>query len=201
MTTPNQPGWYDDPQDSNAQRYWDGQSWTLHRQRKPAARPAPPPPQGPQAPPPAQAPNAPPRKRSRAPLVVAALIAVAVLAVGGVLGYKRVIAPKLAENQIKTLVQNVTNAQNNADGQGLLQLDCERARGQNPVTSQMLRNDIDEEGTVATTVTNVHVTGDRATATVTTTRSKSPDDHMPETWSFVKEKGSWKWCGRADNSG
>ncbi|WP_131806116.1 hypothetical protein [Mycobacterium alsense] len=133
--------------------------------------------------------------------VVAVLIAVAVLAVGGVLGYQRVIAPKLAENQIKTLVQNVTNAQNNADGQGLLQLDCERARGQNPVTSQMLRNDIDEEGTVATTVTNVHVTGDRATATVTTTRSKSPDDHMPETWSFVKEKGSWKWCGRADNSG
>ncbi|WP_156748118.1 DUF2510 domain-containing protein, partial [Mycobacterium sp. E3198] len=28
MTTPNQPGWYDDPQDSNAQRYWDGQDWT-----------------------------------------------------------------------------------------------------------------------------------------------------------------------------
>lgn len=34
MTTPNQPGWYDDPQDSNAQRYWDGQDWTPHRQRK-----------------------------------------------------------------------------------------------------------------------------------------------------------------------
>ncbi|HZU47122.1 MAG TPA: DUF2510 domain-containing protein, partial [Mycobacterium sp.] len=37
MTTPNQPGWYDDPQDPNAQRYWDGQEWTPHRQRKPAA--------------------------------------------------------------------------------------------------------------------------------------------------------------------
>jgi hypothetical protein len=24
MTTPQQPGWYDDPHDSNAQRYWDG---------------------------------------------------------------------------------------------------------------------------------------------------------------------------------
>ena len=39
MTT-NQPGWYDDPQDANAQRYWDGQQWTPRRQRKPAARPA-----------------------------------------------------------------------------------------------------------------------------------------------------------------
>jgi Protein of unknown function (DUF2510) len=42
MTTPNQPGWYDDPHDSNAQRYWDGQDWTPHRQRKstlPSARP------------------------------------------------------------------------------------------------------------------------------------------------------------------
>ncbi|WP_422225433.1 DUF2510 domain-containing protein, partial [Mycobacterium sp.] len=37
MTTPNQPGWYDDPHDSNAQRYWDGQDWTPHRQRKPAS--------------------------------------------------------------------------------------------------------------------------------------------------------------------
>lgn len=43
MTTPNQPGWYDDPQDSNAQRYWDGQDWTPHRQRKPNVRAARPP--------------------------------------------------------------------------------------------------------------------------------------------------------------
>src|ERR1700736_3908149 len=38
MTTPQQPGWYDDPHDSNAQRYWDGQDWTPHRQRKPPSR-------------------------------------------------------------------------------------------------------------------------------------------------------------------
>ena len=37
MTTPNQPGWYDDPLDPNAQRYWDGNDWTPHRQRKPAS--------------------------------------------------------------------------------------------------------------------------------------------------------------------
>ncbi|WP_142276593.1 DUF2510 domain-containing protein, partial [Mycobacterium alsense] len=33
MSTP-QPGWYDDPENSNAQRYWDGQNWTPQRQRK-----------------------------------------------------------------------------------------------------------------------------------------------------------------------
>ena len=62
MTMPDQPGWYDHPDDSNAQRYWDGQDWTPHRQRKPASRPArpsvmptpaqqPPPPPNPPSPP------------------------------------------------------------------------------------------------------------------------------------------------------
>lgn len=32
MTTP--AGWYEDPHDSSAERYWDGQDWTPHRQRK-----------------------------------------------------------------------------------------------------------------------------------------------------------------------
>jgi uncharacterized membrane protein len=53
VTTLDQPGWYDDPNDPNAQRYWDGQDWTPHRQRKPISQPAqrpgvpqqPPPPQ------------------------------------------------------------------------------------------------------------------------------------------------------------
>jgi hypothetical protein len=35
MTTPQQPGWYDDPGDAKAQRYWDGQVWTPQRRRKP----------------------------------------------------------------------------------------------------------------------------------------------------------------------
>jgi uncharacterized membrane protein len=50
MTTPLPPGWYDDPQDPNAQRYWDGQDWTPHRQRKPLSAPTPAPP--PHLPPP-----------------------------------------------------------------------------------------------------------------------------------------------------
>jgi hypothetical protein len=57
MTAPHQPGWYDDPDSPNAQRYWDGQSWTPHRQRKPASLASHPPTQAqapvtPAAPPP-----------------------------------------------------------------------------------------------------------------------------------------------------
>ncbi len=72
MTTSDQPGWYDDPEDSNAQRYWDGQEWTPHRQRKSITQhaPSPPPPTPPTAgpsqppppsyPPPAMPPPPPP---------------------------------------------------------------------------------------------------------------------------------------------
>jgi Protein of unknown function (DUF2510) len=102
MTTPDQPGWYDDPDDSNAQRYWDGQKWTPHRQRKPHSpqaqapvtptAPAPPPPNLP--PPPnqpvqKQPPAASRRRRRRAPIALIALIAV--LAVAGALAYKFVL--------------------------------------------------------------------------------------------------------------
>jgi hypothetical protein len=61
MTTPDQPGWYDDPDDPNAQRYWDGQEWTPHRQRKATSQPAPPPPPPPpNLPPPPPPPGYPP---------------------------------------------------------------------------------------------------------------------------------------------
>jgi uncharacterized protein DUF2510/uncharacterized protein DUF732 len=57
MTSLNQAGWYDDPTDPTAQRYWDGTNWTPHRQRRPIPQAAPshpqaPPPLRPMAPPP-----------------------------------------------------------------------------------------------------------------------------------------------------
>jgi len=68
MTTPHEPGWYDDPQNSTAQRYWDGQNWTPHRQRKPTSRPAQPSVMpAPNLPPP-RAPNLPPPPATSATL-------------------------------------------------------------------------------------------------------------------------------------
>jgi pyruvate/2-oxoglutarate dehydrogenase complex dihydrolipoamide acyltransferase (E2) component len=68
MTTPDQPGWYDDPKDPKAQRYWDGQEWTPHRQRKPASPPAQPStaatPPRPSPPPPSPPSNVPPPSSS-----------------------------------------------------------------------------------------------------------------------------------------
>lgn len=69
MTAPIEPDWYDDPNDPQAQRYWDGTSWSPHRRRKPnptpraAAVPAPaarPPIPSPSPPPPAAPPPPPP---------------------------------------------------------------------------------------------------------------------------------------------
>lgn len=74
MTNPMPPGWYDDPDGSpNAQRRWDGSTWTPERRRKPTHTPVPPgqvhgspypqpvaPPQYTQAPPLYQSPPTPP---------------------------------------------------------------------------------------------------------------------------------------------
>jgi hypothetical protein len=60
--------------------------------------------------------------------------------------------------------------------------------------SDTLRSQLDENGTASTSVANVHVTGDHATAQVTTIWSKSPGNRNTETESFVKENGSWKLC-------
>jgi hypothetical protein len=101
---PQGPGWYDDPQDANAQRFWDGQNWTPHRQRKPVARQTqvpvkatppplpPPPPSNLPPPPPTQAqPPAAPRVESGGSKVgfviagVALLLVIAALVAGRVL--------------------------------------------------------------------------------------------------------------------
>lgn len=59
MTTSIQPGWYDDPEDSNGQRYWDGEGWTPHRHRKPISGATPPPGLPAQPPPPSGLPAQP----------------------------------------------------------------------------------------------------------------------------------------------
>jgi Protein of unknown function (DUF2510) len=231
MTAPGQPGWYDDENDPSAQRYWDGQNWTPHRQRKQASGPAPasvspaPPPLPPQAPPPpppspaGQAQWPPPptsaaqpqfpapgggaTRRSRAPIVMAAAVAaVLVLVVAGYFGYQFFFGAGSDEDQIKALVATFTTDFNNADGPAIASLMCGEGTKTPGVagafvaafTSETLRSQLNENGTASTSVANIHVAGNRATAQVTTTWSKSPANPQTETDSFTKENGTWKLC-------
>lgn len=77
MTLLNQADWYDDPNDSAAQRYWDGANWTPHRRRRPVQQAAPsrqPPPSPPQLPPPMATPPPPPMNSPPPPADVTAAI-------------------------------------------------------------------------------------------------------------------------------
>jgi Protein of unknown function (DUF2510)/Protein of unknown function (DUF732) len=87
MTTPQ--GWYDDPDDSNTLRYWDGQVWTLHRHQKPVSPPASP--SGVEYPPPSS--FGPPQRSGTPTALIAVIGVIAVLAVAGVLVYKFVLTP------------------------------------------------------------------------------------------------------------
>jgi hypothetical protein len=102
MTT-TQPGWYDEPENANAQRYWDGQQWTPHRQRKPASAasqppvpaavapssplPSAPPPGTFTSPPPSGTPERPSPSAKGVPILagLGLLLAIAALVVGRVL--------------------------------------------------------------------------------------------------------------------
>jgi hypothetical protein len=243
MTTSNEPGWRDDPNDPKAQRYWDGQDWTPQRRRKPTPAPAPrpaapptpsypppsmPPPPSAPPPPPSYAPppssalpppppppssyapasalpppppwlqpgGAPPR-RSQTPIVIAAVVVA--LAVAGVLVYKFVY-PGTPEHQIKAATQSFADDINNADPGGLTGLVCAH---QNitftPDSADKLREQRDEKGTVSVSVTDIHVTGDTATATWTTSWTQSTADNGSKTMPYVEENGDWKLCPLPDD--
>jgi Protein of unknown function (DUF2510) len=215
MTTSIQPGWYDDPEDSNGQRYWDGQAWTPHRQRKPfsgqssapnlpppqptqASNVAYPPPPGQQGPwlPPGQQPAGPPPQRSSNPIVIiGVIVAIFVLAVGGFLGYKHFgkSGPRSPEDQIKSLVQREVDAWNRFDFSYNPEDQCKANTGNDPQVEEnrTLRAQI---GTTSASVADIHVTGDQATADVTFKFQKLPDKPLAHTLQFVKEDGRWKDC-------
>jgi hypothetical protein len=153
-----------------------------------------------------------PQKRSRTSIaVIAAIGTVAVLAVAGVLVYKFVLpgGATSPEGQIRTLVKTFATDFNNADGAALATLMCGQPKQTSgfskavmgSLASENVSEIISDQGTITTAVSNIRVTGDRATATVTTTWSKSPNEPTSETDLFVKENGSWKVCGTNDGSG
>jgi Domain of unknown function (DUF4333)/Protein of unknown function (DUF2510) len=119
MTTSAQQGWYDDPEDPNGQRYWDGQTWTPHRQKKPVSQASPPrPPQpapsAPAYPPPGQhpqwtPPGAPPQRSNKTLWIVVAVVAACVvLPIGGLIAWLlfnfKVIDEKVAAQTLTSAV-------------------------------------------------------------------------------------------------
>lgn len=236
MTT--QPGWYDDPEDPNAQRYWDGQSWTPNRQRKPVSTastpppppapaaasdmappppPPPPPPPGLSPPPPAAASNVPPPPppyqqaawgppgyppagppptKSKAPMIIGIVAAVMFLVVGGcvtlaLIGKSVESSP---EDQIRAVVQAEVAYANKSDFSWHADLECQANQAGDQANAQDLSQLRSESGTWSASVSNIHVTGDTATADVTVTFQNMPDKPQTQHAKFVKQDGKWKEC-------
>jgi hypothetical protein len=157
--------------------------------------------------PPGQQPSrAGPAQRSRTPIVIMAVLAVAVVAVAGVLVWVFAFRGSNAsesspEDQIRALMKNVDNYLNNADAAGLASLLCDAQKnspGRHVHTDDQLRKQRDVVGLEASSVADIHVAGDDATARVTVSWSKAPQDDATETVKFVRENGGWKVCGEAN---
>lgn len=205
MTTP--AGWYDDPEDSNGQRYWDGQNWTPHRQQKPLAvqapAPGPPPPnQQAQWLPPGQQPGGPRPQRSNNPVVIIGLIAaIVVLAAGAFFAYQHFgkSHPSSPEDQIKSVVQREADAWNKSNFSYSPELQCKAmASTDQDHNNKELRKVRAQAGTITISVTNIHVTGDQATADATIKFAKAQESSTIPL-QFVKEDGNWKDCTPDDS--
>jgi hypothetical protein len=207
MTSATPPGWYDDPEDANGQRYWDGQAWTPNRQQKPVSQPA----AAPSLPPPQQAgwqapgypPAGPSPRGSRNPAVlIGVILAVVVLGIGGFFAVKHFVKhPASAEDQIRAVDQRETDEYNAYNVSFDPELECKANAAYEQAHAKQARKIRDESGTVSSSVANIHVTGDSATADVTVKFQKAPDQPVTIPSQFVKEDGKWKDCTPPDTSG
>jgi hypothetical protein len=147
-----------------------------------------------------------PAQRSRNPIVIMAVLAAAVVAGAGVLIW--VVALKggnasesSPEDQIRALMKNVDNYLNNGDAAGLASLLCNAQKNsprRHVHTDDQLRKQRDVVGLETTSVADIHIAGDNATARLTVSWSKAPQDDVTETVKFVRENGGWKVCGEAN---
>jgi hypothetical protein len=135
-----------------------------------------------------------------------AVSAAAVVALAGVLiwefAFKESNASQSSpEDQISALMKSVDNYLNNADAAGLASLLCDAQKnspGRHVHTDDQLRKQRDVVGLETSSVADIHIAGDHATARVSINWSKAPQDDLTETVKFVRENGGWKVCGEAD---
>jgi hypothetical protein len=141
-------------------------------------------------------------------ITIGTIGAIALLSIGGFFGYKFLFAKSgedshsansdggfhtagSDEDQIKALVQAWTNDLNNRDLAGLKSLMCSGSASQLP---RDVFFDRDRIGTISSEVTDINVTGDRATATITSRWSERPNGGERHFDSYGKENGNWKIC-------
>jgi hypothetical protein len=186
MTTPGPAGWYDDPDDPNAKRYWDGQGWTSPLESAAWTTP---------------------RRTASSAVMFKAIVAVGLVLIGGFFAYKLVvgrsgghhvagnsggqqISGNSDEDQIKQLVTTWTEDLNNRDLAGLTSLMCRGSASQLP---HDIFFDRDRMGAMSSRVTGIKINGNQATATIFTTWSQrqTEEAHFD---TYGKENGRWKIC-------
>jgi hypothetical protein len=109
------------------------------------------------------------------------------------------------EDQIRALMQREQTALNNLDYNAFLQTVCAEIRPQQESqTTWVSKNkaSIDAYGPIEFRVANIKVTGDAATADVSTKGQKEPESRRTtETAHFAREGGAWTDCSPAPPSG
>jgi len=219
MTTSTPAGWYDDPQNPNAQRYWDGQNWTPHYQRKPpsaqtpkptlppplptAVSAAPPPPPPNQAAPPLPLGQQPAGRHRKIVSSIASFVVfvLAILCVRLLSDHHFFIprADSSPEDQIKAVVQREADNFNNSKFSFNPELTC-KAQASDDQHIKDARTLRAQGGTISISVANIHVTGDHATADITMKLAKLSGEPITPAAQFVKEDGRWKDCTPPDST-
>jgi hypothetical protein len=134
-------------------------------------------------------------------VIVGVLVAVAVLVVGGIFAVKHFNKhPATAEDQIKAVVQHGFDNFNASKFSHDPAIQCKANAASDDKEAKDGPAMRAQTGNISVvSVTNIHVTGDTATADVTIKAEKTGQTET-KTGQFVKEDGSWKECNPSDSS-
>jgi hypothetical protein len=152
-----------------------------------------------------------PRRSSRPVPIGAIVAAVAALAVGGCLphnhsgasesGSTESSSAKSPEDQIKTVVQRQTANFNGGNFSYNPELDCAANAKEYTAKHANKQREIQAQtGKLSTSVTNIKVSGNSATADITIKFENLPDKTTTQSAQFVREDGHWKDCTPGDSS-